>query len=374
MRDRILIVDDVELNREILRETLQEDYQILEVDSGKAALEFMEKERGQLSLVLLDLLMPGIDGLQVLKIMRERQWIDKLPVLVITGENSSRTEEKCLDYGVADFIKRPFNNTIVKKRVHNIVKLFQYQSELERKVEEQTEALREQNDLLQIQAKRLHRTNENLVDILGTVVEYRNLESGEHIKRVKGFTEILARQIMEEYPEYGLTERQIKTIVMASSFHDIGKIAIPDNILLKPGRLTKEEFEYMKSHTIRGGEIIDKLKGIWDEDCQKAGYEICRYHHERYDGNGYPDGLKEDEIPISAQIVSVADVYDALVSERVYKGPYSKEESYQMIIAGKCGIFAPWLLECLSHVKKQFEELVDRHQGGDSRNAGEQII
>jgi len=360
MKDKILIVDDIALNRQILRETLHDDYRILEAENGKAALSIMEKKRGELSVVLLDLMMPGIDGFGVLQVMKEKRWIDKLPVLIITGETSIEKEEKCFDYGVSDFIRKPFNVALVKKRVQNIVKLFQYQSELEHKVEEQTVTLRQQYELLRIQADKLHRSNENLVDILGTVVEYRDLESGEHIKRVKGFTEILAKQLAEERPEYGLTPQRIETMVMASSLHDIGKIAIPDSILLKPGRLTSKEYEIMKLHTTKGGEIIDRLKGVWDDECREAGYEICRHHHERYDGKGYPDGLAGDEIPISAQIVAVADVYDALVSKRIYKSAYSKEESYRMIMAGNCGIFSPKLLECFKHVRKQFEELADR--------------
>lgn len=362
MKDKILIVDDAELNRDILAEILEEEYTIIQAADGRTALSIMEKQFEELAAVLLDLMMPEVDGFQVLQIMQEKKWIEKLPVLIISGETAIKAEKKCFEYGVSDFIKKPFDNFLVKRRVSNVVNLFQYQNELEKKVEKQTETLRKQYRLLQMQAEKLHKSNENIVDILGTVVEYRNLESGEHIQRVKGFTEILAKELMKEYPEYGLTEQQIHTIVTASSLHDVGKIAIPDHILMKPGRLTKEEFEYMKSHTTRGSEIIAHIKDVWEEDYQKVGYEICRHHHERYDGKGYPDGLAGEDIPISAQIVSVADVYDALVSERVYKSAYSKDEAFHMIVTGECGVFSPKLLECFRNVRKEFEELADRQK------------
>jgi len=362
MKDKILIVDDAELNRDILTGILEEEYTVIEAADGKTALSILEQQHDELVVVLLDLMMPEVDGYQVLEVMRKKQWMEKLPVLIISGETALNAEKKCFEYGVSDFIKKPFDNFLVKKRVSNIISLFQYQNELEKKVEKQTETLRKQYRLLQLQAEKLHKSNENIVDILGTVVECRNLESGEHIQRVKGFTKILANELMKEYPEYGLTEQLVQTIVSASSLHDVGKIAIPDHILMKPGRLTQEEFEYMKSHTTRGSEIIDQIKDVWEGDYQKIGYEICRHHHERYDGKGYPDGLAGEDIPVSAQIVAVADVYDALVSERVYKSAYSKDEAFHMIVTGECGVFSPKLLECFRNVKKEFEALADKQK------------
>jgi putative two-component system response regulator len=267
--------------------------------------------------------------------------------------------------GVSDFIRKPFDNATVKKRVNNIASLFLYQNELEEKVNKQTETLRRQYSLLQQQAERLKKSNEQIIDILGTVVESRNLESGQHIKRVKGFTRILANHAMREYPEYGLKPETIDIIVSASALHDVGKIAIPDNILLKPAKLTAEEYDYMKSHTTRGCTILENIKDAWDESYGKVSYEICRHHHERYDGRGYPDSLKGEEIPISAQIVSIADVYDALVSERVYKGAFSKSQAFQMIIEGECGVFSPKLLECFRKAKKEFEDLVEQYQSSE---------
>ncbi len=366
MKEKILIVDDIAINRVMLTQILDDEYELLEAADGKSALSIIESKKEELGLVLLDLLMPGMSGYEVLKIMQKNKWMDKLPVLIITGDDNPDTEKKCFEYGISDFIRKPFDSVLVKKRVGNIVNLFHYQRELEKKVHKQTETLRKQYKLLQIQADKLNRRNEGLVEILGTVVEYRNMESGEHINRVKGFTEILAYQLMEDYPVYGLTKEKIKMIVTASALHDIGKIAIPDSILLKPGRLTPSEFEYMKSHTIRGGEFLQNIKGIWDAEIQNLAYEICRHHHERYDGKGYPDGLVGDDIPIAAQIVSIADVYDALVSERVYKSAYSKEEAFHMIIKGECGVFSPRLLECFRHVRDKFEAMRDEQENEDA--------
>ncbi len=329
------------------------------VENGKQALEYMENRNQEIAVVLLDLIMPEMDGFEVLKVMQEKMWIDKIPVLVISGESSIKVEQDCFDYGVSDFIHKPFDNALVRKRVENVVSLFQYQRELEEKVAEQTETLREQYKLLKVQAERLKQSNDNIIDILGTVVEHRNLESGEHVRRVKGYTKIMAEEIAREYPEYGLTPEKIGIIVSASALHDLGKIAIPDSILLKPGRFTKEEFECMKTHTVKGCEIVSSIEGVWDEEYAKIGYEISRYHHERYDGRGYPDGLKGEEIPISAQLVSVADVYDALVNERVYKDALPKDKAFEMIVNGECGTFSPKLMVCFRKARDRFESLAE---------------
>ncbi len=357
MKNRILIVDDAEFNRDLLKTIMEDDYYIEEAENGQKAVHILQLKWGQIDAVLLDLQMPVMDGYEVIDCMKQNNWITKIPILVITGERIPEIENKCFELGVSDFIMKPFDAAIVKKRVKNMVDLFSYKNDLEAKVESQTATLKSQYQMLKIQSAKLHETNNQIVEILGTVVEYRNLESGEHIKRVKGFTRILAEQMMISYPEYGLTESLIQTIEAASALHDVGKIAIPDKILLKPGRLTDEEFEYMKSHTTRGFDMLKTLDGIWDDDYRKICYEICRHHHERYDGKGYPDGLKGEEIPISAQIVSIADVYDALVSERVYKNAYSKEEAFHMITNGECGVFSPKLIECFRLVKDKFEAL-----------------
>ena len=356
MKDKILIVDDSELNRDLLKEILGEDYEILEAGDGQAALDIMEAEDNNISAILLDLMMPVMDGFEFMAILTERKLMEKVPILVISGENSIQNEKKCFECGVSDFIARPFNAVLVKKRVQNVVNHYAYRNRLEEKVQEQTAVLRRAYQTLKVQAEKLEKRNQEIIDMLGTIVEYRNLESGEHIQRVKGYTKILAEQFSIQYPEYHLTKDVIETIVAASALHDLGKIAIPDSILLKPGRLTKEEFEYMKSHTLRGCEILDSMNGDWNP--KQASYEIIRHHHERYDGNGYPDGLKGDEIPISAQLVSLADVYDALVSERCYKDAYSKEEAFHMIVSGECGVFSPKLIETFRTVRGKFEEFL----------------
>lgn len=360
MRNKILIVDDVEYNREILSMILEEDYTIVEADNGRTALEIVDSIKDEIAAILLDLVMPQMDGFQVLEELNKRGIVKKIPILIISGENSAETEDKCFELGIADFIGKPFNNMIVKRRVHNVADLYDHKNSLEEKVEEQTAVLRRAYQTLKAQAEQLKKRNQEIIDMLGTVVEYRNLESGEHIQRVKEYTRILAESFMQEYPEYNLTKEKIETIVSASALHDIGKITIPDSILQKPGRLTKDEYEYMKSHTTRGCEILDAIKSEWDPESKNVSYEIIRHHHERYDGKGYPDGLTGDNIPISAQLVSVADVYDALVNERCYKDAYSTDEAFHMIVKGECGVFSPRLMECFRKVRKDFEKLAEK--------------
>lgn len=357
MSNTVLVVDDMEINRDILTEILNEEYRVETAEDGQRALEMIEEKQDELAVVLLDLMMPEVDGFAVLKVMQEKGWIERIPVLIISGETSVKAERKCFDYHISDFIRKPFDNALVKKRVRNVVNLFQYQRNLEDKVQEQTKTLWEQNELLRLQADRLKKSNTNIIEILGTVVEYRDFESGEHINRVKGYTRILAERLATEYPEYGLDQEMIDVIVSASALHDVGKIAIPDNILLKPGKLTDEEFACMKTHTTRGGEILQNIRNAWDDEYGEISYQICRHHHEKFDGRGYPDGLVGDEIPIAAQIVSIADVYDALVNERVYKDAFPKEEAFRMITEGECGKFNPKLLECFRIARKAFEEL-----------------
>lgn len=362
MKYQILIVDDAELNREMLKEMLLDEYDVLEADNEKMALEIIDKEWEHIHAILLDLVMPVMDGFEVLAGLQERKVVGKIPVLVISGDNTSRNEKKCFDYGVYDFIGRPFDSVLVKLRVKNMVNQYVYKNQLEEKVQEQTAVLRKAYETVKMQAEELEKRNQDIIEVLGAIVEYRDVESGEHIQRVKGYTKILAEAFRVQYPEYGLTENTIDTIVAASALHDLGKIAIPDRILLKPGRLDKDEFEYMKSHTIRGCEILESMKVEWNPAMKEISLEIIRHHHERYDGKGYPDGLKGDEIPISAQLVSVADVYDALINERCYKDAYSKEEAFHMIMNGECGAFSPKLLETFRSVKKQFEELSEEKE------------
>ncbi len=357
MRNKILIVDDSFINRELLTEMLEDEYEVITCENGLQALELMEENYNELAIILLDLVMPVLDGVGFLKALQNKPIMKDIPILVISGETNVETEIKCFDYGVFDFIKKPFDNRLVKKRIKNAVDLYMYKNNLEERVAEQTSVISEQYNLLKHQADQLAKSNVSIIEILGTIVEYRNLESGEHIQRVKSYTRILGEQLMEDYPEYNLTSKQLNVIVSASALHDVGKIAIPDSILLKPGRLTKEEFEYMKEHTTKGCEIINNIRGVWSEEYAKASYEICRHHHERYDGRGYPDGLLGENIPISAQLVAVADVYDALVNERVYKSAFSADKAFNMIINGECGTFSPKLMDCFTKCRDRFESL-----------------
>lgn len=303
MRNKILIVDDSFINRELLTEMLEDEYEVITCENGLQALELMEENYNELAIILLDLVMPVLDGVGFLKALQNKPIMKDIPILVISGETNVETEIKCFDYGVFDFIKKPFDNRLVKKRIKNAVDLYMYKNNLEERVAEQTSVISEQYNLLKHQADQLAKSNVSIIEILGTIVEYRNLESGEHIQRVKSYTRILGEQLMEDYPEYNLTSKQLNVIVSASALHDVGKIAIPDSILLKPGRLTKEEFEYMKEHTTKGCEIINNIRGVWSEEYAKASYEICRHHHERYDGRGYPDGLLGENIPISPSLL-----------------------------------------------------------------------
>ncbi len=355
----ILIVDDMPINREILMDILEGEYDTAEVENGKKAIEFIDAHHDELSAVLLDLMMPEVDGYTVLEYINSKNYLKHFPVLIITGEESLKTEKRCFDLGVSDFIRKPFDNKLVLKRVKNVTELCSYKNQLEERVEAQTEKLRSQYKLLEKQAAELKKNNTNIIDIVGSIVECRDLESGEHIQRVKGYTNILAKEVMKRYPEYELDEKKIEVIVLASALHDVGKIAIPDNILLKPGRLTKDEFELMKTHTTKGDDMLKTISGVWDEEYGQYSMEICRHHHERYDGMGYPDGLKGDEIPISAQLVSIADVYDALVNVRCYKDAYSHEQAFNMIVGGECGTFSPKLLEIFEDKRAEFETLAD---------------
>lgn len=344
-KDTVLIVDDMEINRMILSDILEDDYRVLSVCNGLQALDTIAVEQDNIVAILLDLVMPGIDGYEVLRSLRSQALLSTIPVLIISSEDSSMTEQECFNMGISDYIHKPFDRGLVRTRVNNIVSLYQYKRQLEKTVEEQTGIIKKRNG--------------RMLDLLASVVESRDLESGTHVQRVKDYTKVLAEQLRRVFPKYGLTEHKIEVIVAASALHDVGKISIPDSILLKPGKLTEDEFEVMKLHTIKGSDFLKNAQDLWDDDYGKVGYEIARYHHEKYDGHGYPEGLSGAEIPISAQIVSIADAYDALVHERCYKEAFSKEEAYEMIVNGECGIFNPDILECFKERREDFERLAE---------------
>lgn len=357
MENRILLVDENELCRDTLTQILSGEYTITQATDEMQAMEFLSENYSQTAAVLVDMLGSDQMGFALLEAIGKSPLQGRLPVLVVCNPTSAEMEERLFSSGISECIRQPFNANLIRLKIRNVVKLFQYQNQLEEKIRQQTARLEMQNTMLKTEAEFLQKSNIQIIDLLGAMAEYRNQESGEHIRRIKDYTRIMAEEYMREFPEKGLTPELVTIIVSASPLHDIGKIAISDTVLLKPGKLTEKEFDYMKSHTICGCEILENLKEAWSKEYGRISQEICRYHHERYDGKGYPDGLKGEEIPLSAQIVAVADVYDALVHERVYKAAISKEESYRMIMNGECGAFAPEMLQCLTNCRERMEAL-----------------
>lgn len=341
-KQKILIADDSEMNRALLAEILKEQYDVAEAENGAEAISLLSKQRADFSLLLLDIMMPEMDGLEVLACINKYHWNDTLAVIMISADDSPANIKRAYDLGAFDYISRPFDLTIVQRRISNTMFLYARQQRLEKIISEQ----------LQEQEK----NNELMISILSHIVEFRNGESGLHILRVNTITKYLLKQLVQRTDQYFLSKADISLISTASALHDIGKISIPDTILNKPGRLTAEEFEVIKTHAMVGADMLSDLPIEQQEaPLVKVASEICRWHHERYDGNGYPDGLKGEEIPISAQVVALADVYDALTSERCYKKAYSHEESLKMILEGQCGAFNPALLLCLEEIADLLE-------------------
>lgn len=342
-RQQILIVDDSEMNREILCEMLKSEFDVIEASDGIECMNILEKRRNEIALVLLDILMPEMDGYEVLGQMNRREWIEQLPVIMISSEDSPQAIRRVYEMGVTDYISRPFDAKVVYRRVTNTMKLYAKQRYLTTVLTEQIRAKEESRKIM--------------VAILSQIVEFRNGESGLHVQHINRLTELLLNRLVQVTDQYKISQSDRELIVMASSLHDIGKIGVEEKILNKPGRLTPEEYEKMKTHTLVAASILENLKMYQNSRLVKIAYEICRWHHERYDGGGYPDGLRGEEIPISAQIVSVADVYDALVSRRVYKEPYSHDEAMEMILSGECGSFNEMLLVCLKDVEEEIKEI-----------------
>ena len=342
---QLLVVDDSEMNREILKEILGKEYRILEACDGEEALKMLEQYGPEISLVLLDIIMPKMDGFEVLAYMNRDKWIEDIPVIMISSEGSESYIRRAYELGASDYISRPFDAKVVYQRVINMIKLYAKQRRLIHLVTDQ------------IYEK--EKNNRMMTGILSQIVEFRNGESGLHVLHINILTQLLLEKLMRKSENYDLSWSQQHMIATASALHDIGKIGIDEKILNKPGKLTKEEIEAMKQHTIIGARMLDSLEMYHDEEMMKYAYEICRWHHERYDGKGYPDGLKGEEIPISAQVVSLADVYDALVSDRVYKKAYSHEKAMEMILNGECGMFNPLLLECLVEIQDKVRKELD---------------
>ena len=338
----VLIVDDSQLNREILSSMLGDQFGIMEASSGEECLELLKQYGTGISIVLLDILMPGMSGFDVLRYMNSDHWIDDIPVIMISSDYTAESVREAYDLGVTDYIRRPFDSKIVFHRVFNTIKLYSKQHRLVRLVTDQINEKEKNNDMM--------------ISILSHIVEFRNGESGMHVVHIRMLTEMLLEQLVKRTDRYALDNNTRMLITTGSALHDIGKIGIDDKILNKPGRLTPEEFEEMKKHTIIGAEMLKSLGQYQNEPLIKTAHEICRWHHERYDGRGYPDGLRGDEIPISAQVVSIADVYDALVSERVYKKALPHETAIKMINNGECGMFNPILLDCMMSIQEEIKE------------------
>ncbi len=364
-RDTILIFEDNAIDRSILVELFQSEYQILEAENGKEGIEILRNHLSSVAIVLLDNIMPVMDGFAVLEYLKEKNIVGKIPFIMITGENSPELERKGYEYGIVSYVKKPYQPEVVKQVVQNAIGWFQYKMQLELMVKKQNINMQKQNSVLRQQTKKLNHVNEILIDSLSNIVEFRNMESKQHIKRIREYSMCLGKSVLKLYPEYELTPEKLVQIGWASSLHDIGKIAIPDSIILKPAKLTKDEFELIKSHTTKGAEIIQHRVRLNDKAIFDYAYDIARHHHEKYDGNGYPDGLKGDEISIAAQIVSLVDVYDALTSKRVYKVAYESDKAYQMILNGHSGVFSPKLLKAFAEVKPRFESLLDMYRDED---------
>ena len=346
-KTQILLVDDSKMNRMLLREILGDGYRILEAENGQECLETLRAEAGNIALVLLDINMPGMDGFEVLKAMNANHTIEDTPVIMISSEDSDAAIRRSYELGASDYVNRPFDARIVYRRVSNTIKLYAKQRRLVQMVSDQIRARENNTDML--------------VGVLSHIVEFRNGESGAHVRHIRIITERLLHRLLEISSRYAITAEQQDLIPLASALHDIGKIGIDEKILNKPGKLTPEEFEVIQTHSMLGAKMLHDLDGFAEQPLLQTAYEIARWHHERWDGRGYPDGLKGDEIPISAQLVSLADVYDALTSERCYKKAFSHEKAVQMILNGECGAFNPLLLQCLTDIQADLKEKLQQH-------------
>lgn len=343
-KQKILIADDSEMNRELLTAILEEEYDIIQAKDGVQAVDCLQKHAEEISLLLLDIVMPKMDGFEVLSYMNKEHWIEAIPVVIISSENSPVYIKRGYDLGVTDFIGKPFDANMVLRRSANAILLGAKQ--------------RRMTSIVSNQIYEREKSSKLMINILSHIVEFRNGESGLHVLHIQTITEMLLCQLVQkENNRYALSKEQIRMITTASALHDIGKISIPDEILNKPGRLTAEEFAVIKGHSMAGANMLSELPlDQKEEPLVKTAYEICRWHHERYDGGGYPDGLKGEEIPVSAQVVALADVYDALTSERCYKDAYSHEKAIEMILAGQCGAFNPLMLECLLDISSSLKK------------------
>ncbi len=337
-RQKILIVDDSEFNRSLLTELLCGSFDIMEATNGEECMAVLGRYGTQISVVLLDIIMPVMDGFEVLRAMDEKQLIEDIPVIMISADNNNSNIRRAFEMGATDYIHRPFDAKVVEQRIRNTVKLYAKQRRMLTMLIDQT---REKENNSRI-----------IIDILSNAVGYINGESAEHIQHLKKITAMLLERLILKTDRYGLAWKDCELIATAAMLHDIGKVGIDPAILNKPGKLTPEEYEIIKTHPLIGERILKngELAEFQGEPLLEAAVQICRMHHERFDGKGYPDGISGENIPIAAQVVGIADVYDALVSKRSYKEAYTAAEAIQMIQNGECGSFNPILIECLSEL------------------------
>ncbi|MBT9775120.1 diguanylate cyclase [Clostridium sp. MCC353] len=342
LQNKILIVDDSELNRSLLADMLRDEYEVLEAENGLQAIKILEFHQFEISLILLDIIMPEMDGFEVLAMMNKNGWIERIPVIIISAETTAAYIDAAYDLGATEYVNRPFDPKTIRRRVSNTIMLYSKQKYLENAVTEQV-LEKEKSNLI-------------MVEVLSHIVEFRNGESGMHVLNIRTITEMLLTQLCASYSQYNYLQSQILLIANASSLHDIGKISIDENILNKPGKLTHEEYEKMKVHSSIGANMLERTRYYPNEEIVRIARDICRWHHERYDGKGYPDGLAGDEIPIEAQVVSLADVYDALTHKRIYKEAYSHQKAFELIFSGQCGAFNPLLLQCMKEIGPMLEK------------------
>lgn len=362
----LLIVDDQEINRMLLSEIFSDcGFQIEEAENGREALELTKKYGDSIVAMLLDLIMPVMNGYELLQYMNDNNLINSIPVFIITAESDMEARKKGYNLGAVDVIRKPFMPEFIKKRIGNVIELHQMRRKLSNIVKEQEKLLEEQAEKLREQTDKLMAINSSIIEMLATTIEFRDCESGEHVRRIRTMTLLLIRNYISRHPDCGIGTDQLRNIADAAVLHDVGKIAIPDYVLCKPGRLTAEEFAIMKEHTTRGCEILEKIPHLLDSSLYGYCYDICRHHHERWDGRGYPDGLKGDEITIWSQVVALADVYDALVSERVYKAAFSHEKAVEMILNGECGAFNPEILISFREVENNVKNFYAGKTGAE---------
>lgn len=347
MRNIILIVDDIEMNRAILSSVFEDTYQILEAENGQEALELIRTREKEIAAILLDVVMPVMDGFELLRCMKAEDTGREIPVFLITADASEKNMREGFEYGVKDIIQKPFIPYFVRQRINSVIELYMTQEQLRETVEHQAA-------VIEAKVEEVSKVSRSVIEILALAIEFRSGETGLHVQNIHDLTKILLRRLREKkFPDCNFSDEQIELIATASMLHDVGKIAVPDNILNKPGKLTKDEFQIMKQHSLTGAEMLEKMTDIQANPVFSYAYDICRHHHERWDGTGYPDGLKGNENSICAQVVALADVYDALTHKRCYKPAIEKAKAAEMIVNGECGVFNPLLIEAFLDIREQ---------------------